>query len=131
MGFEEWEQAAQGQQTRNFFPTPSSFLHVRLSNLPHQLTQVLTGHSWLNAHQHRFNFKNSPFCICSNNPETVQHFLFHCALYDVNRFCFKELCEEKLKCWPPNLNELHKNPQIFIAMIKFIMSTTRLNIPSS
>ena len=76
---EEWEQATQGQQTRDFFPTPS-FSHVRLSNLPRQLTQILTRHSWLNAHQHRLKFKNSPFCICSNNPEIGFFFTVLCKM---------------------------------------------------
>ena len=95
--------ATSGAITRSFFLTVESFLPIRLAYLPYQLTHLITGHSWLNSHQHRFAFINSPGCRCGAERESVDHFLFYCPLFEAHRSPFKASCPHHL-AWPPVLS---------------------------
>jgi hypothetical protein len=48
----EWHESLQGDTTRSFFPFLKCFIQLKILNLPHQVIQMLTGHSLLNAHQY-------------------------------------------------------------------------------
>ena len=126
---EEWRAAQNGAVTRAFFPTPACFRTLKHSTFPQQITQILTGHCYLNAHQFRFDFKSCPLCTCSNNAETVEHFLFVCKNFNSKRFHFKYLCEKVICQWPPPISKIHKHPEVFAAMIEYVLSTDRLNHP--
>ena len=126
----EWKEGVQGQATREFFPTPSCFHRLRITNLPHQIVQLITGHCYLNDHQHRFNFISNPLCKCSTGlPETRHHFLFACPLYEEHRRNFREISISTTTKWPPNLTLIHKTPALFIEMIKYVLSTKQLDNP--
>ena len=45
------------------------------------LTGVLTGHINLQCHLYRIGITFSPTCICLQEDETVQHYLYNCSLY--------------------------------------------------
>lgn len=123
----EWKNGSQGQATREFFPTPKCFQRLRTSNLPHQVVQVITGHSFLNHHQKRFNFIPSSRCKCSYEQETRHHFLFVCPLFESFRTSFRETSFQLTKTWPPSIQEIHKHQALFIELIKFVLKTKRLD----
>lgn len=113
----------------SFFPRPECRESTKMSKMPHQIVQVLTGHSFLNAHQHRLGFKRNPNCICSPTPETVEHFIFNCSRFQQQRKEFQAACLEKMDIWPPNINSLHKYPSVFREMSRFVRRTNRLEYP--
>ena len=123
----EWKDAVQGATTRSFFPTPACFKRLRMNGFPHQVIQILTGHSWLNVHLHRIGFLPSPMCSCSIEPETIEHYLFSCANHTLPRKDFISVCINELKQWPPSLVSLHKFPKAFVAMARFILDSGRLD----
>lgn len=123
---EEWSSYGKGEATRRFFPRPECRESVKISTLPHQAVQVLTGHSFLNAHQHRFGFRMSPNCECGNTPETEEHFIFRCPLFRREREKFHSDCLGSFDKWPPTLESLHKAPTVFQEMVRFIKKTNRL-----
>ena len=123
---EEWSSSKTGETTRSFFPRPECRESINMVSIPHQVVQVLTGHSFLNAHQHRFGFSGNPNSICSPTPETVEHFIFHCPLFYQQREEFRSACLESFDRWPPTLESLHKFPPIFRKMSSFIRRTHRL-----
>ena len=123
----EWRSSNSGLLTKRFFPTPQCFKQLRMSNLPQQAIQILTGHCFLNSHQFRFNFSNSQCCACKYPIETVDHFLFECKIFSDNRSHFMHTSLSLVNCWPPNIPDIHKHPNLFTEMIKFVISTKRLN----
>nr|CAH0102215.1 unnamed protein product [Daphnia galeata] len=84
----EWVCSSKGSTTRAFFPTPESRGRITGMDPSYPITQVLSGHSFLNVHQHRFKFKASPHCSCSEIPESVSHFLFECPNFANLRHSF-------------------------------------------
>ena len=63
---------------REFFPSLPIPRHV----VPDYFTtQFFTGHGHYKAYLHRFGHSRSPFCICTNTPQTSSHLLLHCPHY--------------------------------------------------
>ena len=55
-----------------FFPTLPIPKHI----IPYYYTtQFYTGHGHYLAYLHRFNHSNTPYCTCSNTPQTATHLL--------------------------------------------------------
>ena len=65
------------------FRTISAKLTRRQASI---LIQLRTGHVPLQAYLHRFKLSDTPECpTCSDEPETVTHYLVHCHTYDRQR----------------------------------------------
>ena len=75
----EWTSSTTGSTTCLFLPTVESAASFGPVDLSREQSQVLTGHSYLNVHQHRFKFHDSPMCACGDAEETIEHFLFSCV----------------------------------------------------
>jgi len=88
----EWRYAEQGKVTQSFFHTPKCFRILMGVDIPQQLIQIFTGHSLLNVHQARIGFIPSPSCSCSAPIETIDHFLFHCPNFSLDRANFRTAC---------------------------------------
>jgi hypothetical protein len=123
----EWAQSDTGKITRLFFPNVSSARTLLRRPLSSQLTQILTGHCALKAHQYRFKFSDSPACECGYHEESVYHFLFHCPIFLRQRTFFRVACSTESVAWPPELAAIPKNPVVWQAMRAFIHSTGRLS----
>ena len=52
----EWSSSQKGETTRNFFPNVKAARILMTKRPSNKITQILTGHCLLNAHQHRFGF---------------------------------------------------------------------------
>ena len=69
---------------------PSSSFQKISAKLTRQQASVLiqlhTGHVPLQAYLHRFKLSDTPECpTCSDEPETVTHYLAHCRTYNQQR----------------------------------------------
>jgi hypothetical protein len=63
-----------GANTSAFFPRRKSATTILKLHLSNKAIQILSGNSFLNSHQHRFDFKNSPACGCDSPLEPIEHF---------------------------------------------------------
>jgi ribonuclease HI len=90
------------------------------------LTQLRTNHIPLQAYLHRFKLADSPTCPhCQEHPETVTHYLFHCAKHAVHRTQLKrELGLGTRQLDWGILNERKSLPALF----RFIKSTNRFDV---
>ena len=99
----------------------SSILHARLRNNCSNLNSDL----FIN------HLKNTPLCACENDAENVEHYLFHCHTYRLQRIAlftalrsFHPLNCEMLLYGKPSLNN-ENNTIIFNEVKKYIMTTKR------
>lgn len=60
----EWTRASVGAIKRQFFPSPQSANILNNSYIPHETTQILSGHSVLNYHLAKTNLIPSSACQC-------------------------------------------------------------------
>ena len=79
----EWQKSIECRQTRIFFPTPnpkqSKNLLVFGRKKLGQLVQLITGHNWLNYHQHKICQDIDPLCrLCKEDSETSWHLIGEC-----------------------------------------------------
>ena len=123
----EWVSSTSGSNTRSFFPSADSIPPFPSFHFPYQLTHLITGHSKLNFHQHRYKFINSPACRCGAQEETIDHHLFHCPIFELARSTFKASCIFHLSAWPPLLSKIPSSPPVWSNFISFITTSTRLD----
>ena len=121
---EEWVRSQRGNITRDFFPTPAVPKFISSGHLSRQVTQVLTGHSYLNSHMLRFGFATSAACQCSHNDESIRHYIFDCPLYMNARSNLRHSCSNL--SWSPALHEFMKDGASWEALKTYIQSTKRL-----
>jgi len=100
---EEWRQEKKSQITKLFFPTASDAVILQRGLINHQTTQILTGHCRLNYFLHKIRKATSPMCPCGAEMETVQHYLFNCNRYGVERRPMIEICQKLSLPFPPPL----------------------------
>jgi len=86
-----WRGSTRYKKMREIDPTLPSANFIKATNgLNHSqisvLTQLRTGHAPLNKHLHRINRSDNPNCSqCTNTPEDVEHFIFRCNKYTLQR----------------------------------------------
>jgi len=128
---ERWTAASTGAITREFFPTVHSRLtahHIGAHSFTS--TQLLTGHANLNQYYHRVNRRDSDSCVCaSDKPETVQHLIFECDRFAVERLDLEAACLSSNICFPCPLRELAQRHNIWTAVNEFVRNSQRLNLP--
>ena len=112
--------------TKRFFPTTSAAQILKHKHLPHQLIQILSGHSRLRTFLHRINASENSTCNCGQE-ETTEHFLFHCTCFNASRAPFKSYCIRHLRTWPPLLSRLVADELTLTKLKLYILSTKRLD----
>ncbi len=122
----EWRVSPNGHFVREFFSTVKSASAIPLHQLCAKVTQILTGHLLLYAHQHRFNFVASPCCQCGRLSESVENFLSFCPSFSNQRLLFSSSCRSTDGLWPRPLSSIPSNPVVWNAFICLIRSTKRL-----
>ena len=70
---------------------------LQLKYTPHQLIQILSGHSRLRTFLHRIGVTEDDLCSCNLSPETIEHYLFDCPIFQTHRTPFKNHCIRWLK----------------------------------
>ena len=79
---EEWEKENPASSiTKEFFSNIDKAKILQLTNTPHQLIQILSGHSRLCTFLHRIGVTEDDLCSCNLGPETIEHFLFGCPIF--------------------------------------------------
>ena len=68
---QEWSSSSHGANTRAFFPRVKSATIISRFHLSKQVVQILSRHSFLNSHQFRFGFMDSPACECGALIESI------------------------------------------------------------
>jgi hypothetical protein len=76
-----------GANSSAFFPRRKSATTILKLHLSNKAIQILSGNSFLNSHQHRFGFKNSPACGCDSPLEPIEHF-FYCPPFLTSMLSF-------------------------------------------
>ena len=81
-----WSTMTKSHFTHLFFPSPlKSFQIYNFIRKPALVTQILTGHCLLNAHQKRLGLRDCDLCPCCEVVEDPIHFLFECPRYELLR----------------------------------------------
>ena len=91
-----------------------------------KITQMLTGHCVLNAHQHRFGFIENPSCSCDEPIESLPHFIIFCPTYNVIRKVFHDISLELYNIWPPELSMIPWSEALWRAMKSFVVNSKRI-----
>jgi hypothetical protein len=121
----KWELNAVSCVIHLFFPTIN---HAQiLDKFPPTaaVTQALSGQSKLNKCLFSKKLSNSPLCA-GGEEETLPHFLFFCPEFASLRTPFiNSVTKEKLN-WPPQLQEITNNKEIWLKFCQFIKTTKRL-----
>jgi ribonuclease HI len=105
-------------------PTSSLKLHTHLTREQSgRLTQLRTGHIALNAYLFRINQTPSPLCECGRAPESVQHFLLSCPLWQQQRIILQRNCGT---AWS-DFRILLNTPILIPHVLKYTLDTQRLN----
>ena len=132
--YEEWDQkwkhAQVAEQTRRFFPSippPSTLSNLNPSM---HLTQILTGHCFLNSFLAKIGKSETSMCHCQGDVETVEHFLFSCPIYDRLRIPFKSTAALLGLSWPPDESSIAGEKSLWNEMSKFVTGTKRLQVSS-
>lgn len=79
-----WQSSTRGRWTYRFFPSVVTRLATPIW-LNHRVVQFLSGHGNFRAKLHSFNLTDSDMCECSREPETVEHILFVCHRFELDR----------------------------------------------
>ena len=83
---ERWNRSESGFATKDILPSVS--IRVNLPddrNTGISFVRSLIGMADVNEIMHRFKYSESPICQCGPDIETVDHVLFDCELYDIQR----------------------------------------------
>lgn len=126
---EEWSGSSTGKTTKEFFPSPQDA--SILKNKFHHLTQITTGHCMLNEYLHRIGQRTTALCDCGNDTETIQHFLFDCPRYEIQRKNLRTECTHASLPFPPPMSAFCKSPTLWLSLVSFYQSTKRLSFPRS
>ncbi len=125
----EWQACQKGKITKDFFPTTQLPTHFKSLPISGHLSQLITGHSYLNAHLYRLRMSDSPACRCGEPEETISHILLYCpALNEARSHLRASVCNVG-GSWPPSSSTLCKNRSTLRALIHFVETCGRFDNP--
>jgi hypothetical protein len=114
----EWTTSHKATTTRQYFPTVQDRLRSKIKLTP-KITAVLTGHGMTKAYLHWFHLSEEATCSCSNEYQSMDHLLFHCA----NTRAQWEVLIQQLGTWPASKRDLilkyQKEFSAFVESIDF------------
>ena len=120
---ERWSKLPSNKPYRLFAPELDNLKQIWKRKFSSSgLTQLFTGHSWLQEHQYRFRFSVTDRCKnCKHMvAESVDHFLFHCPRWERQRM-------ELENCLPDTTTMTYSSLMRFPnGMLRFCNSTGRL-----
>ena len=126
----EWQSCAKGRTTKQFLPTTRLPAALQALSLTRELTQILTGHSYLGAHLHRLKLVAAPSCQCGAESETIEHVILDCADLATHRAALRTaLCRAGIT-WPPRLSQLCSSPLAIAGLAKFAIDSGRFSQPA-
>ena len=119
---EVYQECEKGQQYKALRPT----IHTKLPQLPSRrydtiIFRLRTGHCRLNQHLNRIGCASSPLCHRCGTPESVEHYIINCPLYDHQREPLKNVTNQlQLPFTIPNLLT---HPIIIPYVAEYVVST--------
>ncbi len=117
---ELWKNSVNGSITKQFFPSVSDRMKIKHLILNFKLTQYLTGHGNFKTYLHRFKLIINNICDCDKDSETIHHIINDCDMYLNRRQQFIYECLRLGYNFPPNLNDIVKDRNLFIEFNMFI-----------
>lgn len=123
---DRWQQLSSDMIYRKLAPQLRSLRKLwKFKQITSALAQIFTGHSWLNAHQHRFSFSISSRCkYCKTEDESVEHFLMVCPRWSHHRYLLFE--EMSLRVTNIGIESFAQTPA---ALTRYCNRTGRLKNP--
>ena len=128
---EEWVRSPNGEYTRSFFPNVKSARSLLTLTMDRATAQIISGHSLLKSHQHRFGFVGNPSCECGYRSETIDQFLFSCPLFHSLRYSFATTSLKITNSWPPPLSAVPQNMDLRSVFRQFLRSSKRLSLSNT
>ena len=128
---EEWIRSHSGECTRPFFSNVKSTRSLLSLSMDRATAQIVSGHSLLRSHQHRFGFVGNPSCECGYRSETTEHFLFSCPLFHSLRSSFATTSLKITNSWPPPLSTIPQNMDLWSVFRQLLRSSKRLRLSST
>lgn len=118
-----------GRTTYRFIPHIGKHLNSEYFQPDFYTTQLLTGHGKFRTYLHRFGHDIEEMCNCdSQEPQDPFHLLFNCDLFNADR---DNLIRTTLLAghnWPCKPNQLLDNKDLFLALKRFLSSTSALQV---
>lgn len=124
---EEWSCLQTNLSAKAFFPSVSSAKALLRLRTNSATTQIITGHCFLNSHQHRFFSSPSASCHCGAPVETIQHFILHCPTFATLRSNLVDAVNSCGHTWPPPFNIFPQIDLLWNALVVFVLRTKRLS----
>jgi hypothetical protein len=124
-----WEMSPQYEQMKKTEPKAPSNRYLELiAPLPRKIASILMqlriGHIPLAKHLHHIGKAESPICPeCSQNEETVEHFLVHCPKHEHARQTLRSNTGGR----NIDIKKILTNPKSLQALFKYIAATRRLH----
>lgn len=98
-GKDGWSVSTKERWTFGFFPSVRDRMLIPLQ-LDHYAIQIVSRHGDFNSKLNSFKLIESPLCLCGENDETAEHFLYSCIRNDENRRKMIETLIEDGCPWP-------------------------------
>ncbi len=82
-----WETIDTGREYYHHFPNVPTKRYKSCYTRAEEVRylRLITGNNRLNDHMYKLRFVESPMCVCESEPETSEHVLLRCKLYDEPR----------------------------------------------
>ena len=128
---EEWVRSPNDEYTRSFFPNIKSARSLLTLTMDRATAQIVSGHSLLKSHQHRFGFVGNPSCECGYRSERIDHFLFSCPLFHSHRSSFATTSLKITNSWPLSLSAIPQNMDLWSVFWQFLRSSKRLSLSNT
>ncbi|XP_067141298.1 uncharacterized protein [Centruroides vittatus] len=109
-----WQSDDKGAITHKFFPTVEDRQKIKYNEHDSITTTLLSQHGKLNYYLHRFKIIENPNCNCGLPvPDTIEHILYDCSLFDRQRMRIIAFLRERLVAWPVPCNKLTSDEEMF------------------
>ena len=125
---DEWKCSKTSATTREFFP---SSLHATCLNklfVPHEITQIISGHSLLNSYLAKTNSSISQNCRCGAPIEDTHHFIFTCPLFEYLRLNLKQSITQNNIEYPCPIAAFSSSQDLWNSFQNFVIKTKRLEL---
>ena len=124
-------------------PNPKQIFNINDRQGMKSIFQLRVGLNLLRSHKKRHNFTDTPsdWCKCKSAPENINHYLFHCNLFQVPRLklinsvavilssynLIDEIHNEEIYLYGHRSLSCEDNRKIILCTIKYIKETGRFD----
>lgn len=117
----DWDASTDGRITYSFFSDIRDRIAASWIRPDHYVTQVLSGHGDFNARLASMMLVDNENCDGCGVPDTVQHFLFECQVYEPQRVALLDVVGER--AWPESAKHLVSSKDTFSVLANYCRET--------